>query len=69
MSVTPHHSDELMRIADVSLQVLKGGEGELFQQALSNSKLHVIARCGHSPALEKPQEFLQVAQAFLSRQN
>ena len=43
--------------------------GELYQKALSNSRLHVIDRCGHSPALEKPQEFLQVVQAFLSRQN
>jgi pimeloyl-ACP methyl ester carboxylesterase len=43
--------------------------GELYQQALSNSRLHVIDRCGHSPALEKPQEFLQVVQAFLSQQN
>jgi len=43
--------------------------GELYQKVLSNSRLHVIDRCGHSPALEKPQEFLQVVQAFLSRQN
>jgi pimeloyl-ACP methyl ester carboxylesterase len=43
--------------------------GELCHKALSNSRLHVIDRCGHSPALEKPQEFLQVIQAFLSRQN
>jgi pimeloyl-ACP methyl ester carboxylesterase len=43
--------------------------GELYQQALSNSRLHVIDRCGHSPALEKPQEFLQMVQAFLSRHN
>ncbi|HEX9867082.1 MAG TPA: alpha/beta fold hydrolase [Candidatus Tectomicrobia bacterium] len=28
MSVTPDHSNELMQIADVSIQVLKGGEGE-----------------------------------------
>jgi pimeloyl-ACP methyl ester carboxylesterase len=43
--------------------------GELYQQALSNSRLHVIDRCGHSPALEKPQEFLQTVQAFLSKPN
>jgi pimeloyl-ACP methyl ester carboxylesterase len=43
--------------------------GELYQQALSNSRLHVIDRCGHSPALEKPQEFLQVVQDFLARRN
>jgi pimeloyl-ACP methyl ester carboxylesterase len=43
--------------------------GELYQQALSNSRLQLIDQCGHSPALEKPQEFLQVIQEFLSRQN
>jgi pimeloyl-ACP methyl ester carboxylesterase len=43
--------------------------GELYQQALSNSRLHVIDRCGHSPELEKPQEFLQTVQAFLSKPN
>jgi alpha-beta hydrolase superfamily lysophospholipase len=43
--------------------------GELYQQAVSNSRLHVIDRCGHSPALEKPQEFLQVIQEFLSQPN
>ena len=26
--------------------------GELYQQALANATLHVIDRCGHSPALE-----------------
>jgi pimeloyl-ACP methyl ester carboxylesterase len=43
--------------------------GELYHQALSNSRLHVIDRCGHSPAVEKPQEFLQAVQEFLSKQN
>jgi pimeloyl-ACP methyl ester carboxylesterase len=43
--------------------------GELYQQALSNSTLHVIDRCGHSPAVEKPQEFLQVVQEFLSKRH
>jgi pimeloyl-ACP methyl ester carboxylesterase len=42
--------------------------GELYHQALSHSRLHVIDRCGHAPALEKPQEFLPVVQAFLSQQ-
>jgi pimeloyl-ACP methyl ester carboxylesterase len=43
--------------------------GELCKRALSNSRLHVIDRCGHSPAVEKPQEFLQTVQAFLSQRN
>jgi pimeloyl-ACP methyl ester carboxylesterase len=43
--------------------------GELYHQALPHSRLHVIDRCGHSPALEKPQEFLQVVREFFSGQN
>jgi pimeloyl-ACP methyl ester carboxylesterase len=43
--------------------------GERYWQALPNPRLHVIDRCGHSPALEKPREFLQVVQAFPSRPN
>jgi pimeloyl-ACP methyl ester carboxylesterase len=41
--------------------------GELYHQALANSTLHVIDRCGHSPALEKPQEFLQIVLPFLAQ--
>jgi pimeloyl-ACP methyl ester carboxylesterase len=43
--------------------------GELYHQALANSTLHVIDRCGHSPALEKPQEFLTAVLSFLSQRN
>jgi pimeloyl-ACP methyl ester carboxylesterase len=42
---------------------------ELYQQALPNATLKVIDRCGHSPAIEKPQEFLQVVREFLSSLN
>ncbi|MBI3325878.1 MAG: alpha/beta hydrolase [Nitrospinae bacterium] len=42
--------------------------GELYQRALANSTLRVIDRCGHSPAVEKPTEFLQVVLEFLSTQ-
>jgi pimeloyl-ACP methyl ester carboxylesterase len=41
--------------------------GELYQQALANSRLQVIDRCGHSPALEKPREFLTAVLDFLAR--
>jgi len=41
--------------------------GELYQQALANSTLQVIDRCGHSPAVEKPQEFLGAVLEFLSK--
>ena len=40
--------------------------GELYNQALSNSKLAVIDQCGHSPQVEKPQEFLTEVTGFLS---
>ena len=39
--------------------------GEMFEKALPNACLTVIDRCGHSPALEKPQEFLGVVTDFL----
>lgn len=42
--------------------------GELYHRALTNSTLHIIDRCGHSPALEKPQEFLRVVTEFLSEE-
>ena len=40
--------------------------GELYRQCLSNSTLKVIDQCGHSPALEKPREFLDAVMEFLS---
>jgi pimeloyl-ACP methyl ester carboxylesterase len=40
--------------------------GELYHDLLSNAVLRVIDRCGHSPALEKPAEFLDVVSDFLS---
>jgi pimeloyl-ACP methyl ester carboxylesterase len=41
--------------------------GEIYQQALANATLRVIDRCGHSPALEKPQEFLHAVHEFLAQ--
>ena len=40
--------------------------GELYNQALTNSKLIVIDQCGHSPQVEKPQEFLGQVNGFLT---
>jgi pimeloyl-ACP methyl ester carboxylesterase len=40
--------------------------GRLFEKALPNSSLKIIDDCGHSPAIEKPQEFLAAVQPFLS---
>ena len=41
--------------------------GEVYHQALKGSTLHVIDQCGHSPQIEKPEEFLEVTIAFLSK--
>ena len=40
--------------------------GRLFEKALPNSSLKIIDDCGHSPAIEKPQEFLAAVDLFLS---
>ena len=40
--------------------------GELYQAALPKSRLEVIDQCGHSPALEKPAEFLAAVRGFLA---
>ncbi len=40
--------------------------GDLYHQALSNSTLKVIDNCGHSPQIEKPQEFQAAISEFLS---
>ncbi len=39
---------------------------ELYGRAIRGSKIHVIDRCGHIPQLEKPQEFMDVVEPFLS---
>ncbi len=39
----------------------------LYQRALPQATLHVIERCGHSPGLEKPQEFLHIVRTFLAQ--
>ena len=39
--------------------------GELYRDALPNARLEVIDQCGHSPALEKPAQFLAAVRAFL----
>ena len=39
--------------------------GELYKQAIPGSELTVIEDCGHSPQIEKPQEFANLALGFL----
>jgi pimeloyl-ACP methyl ester carboxylesterase len=48
--------------------VIPANCGEIYQHALANATLQVIDRCGHSPALEKPQEFLQAVREFLAKE-
>ena len=43
--------------------------GELYQQALPNATLKVIDDCGHSPQIEKPQEFQNLVTEFLAGLN
>ena len=40
--------------------------GEIYHEVLRGSRLHVVDQCGHSPQIEKPQEFLDVTLDFLA---
>ena len=40
---------------------------EIYQRAIPNATLKVIDNCGHSPAIEKPQEFVSTVTEFLSK--
>jgi len=39
--------------------------GELYQRRIPGSRLEIIDRCGHSPPLEKPEEFTRLVSDFL----
>lgn len=41
--------------------------GEAYHQAIHGSELKVIDRCGHSPQLERPAEFVALVEEFLDR--
>ena len=41
--------------------------GDLYRSAIPNATLKTIETCGHSPAVEKPQEFLSIVTEFLSK--
>ena len=40
--------------------------GELYQQAIPGSSLVVIDECGHSPHIEKPNDFLNAVVPFVT---
>ena len=41
--------------------------GEIFRGSIPGSQLSIINECGHSPQMEKPDEFNAVVSAFLGR--
>lgn len=41
--------------------------GETYHKAIRGSELKVIDRCGHSPQLERPAEFVALVEEFLER--
>jgi pimeloyl-ACP methyl ester carboxylesterase len=41
--------------------------GEAYHKAIRGSELKVIDRCGHSPQLERPAEFVAIVEEFLDR--
>ncbi len=43
--------------------------GEEFKKLIPNSELHFIDKCGHAPMMEVPQEFNNILEKFLLKQN
>jgi pimeloyl-ACP methyl ester carboxylesterase len=41
--------------------------GEAYRNAIREAELKVIDRCGHSPQLERPAEFVMLVEEFLTR--
>jgi pimeloyl-ACP methyl ester carboxylesterase len=41
--------------------------GEAYRSAIRGAELRVIDRCGHSPQLERPAEFVALVEEFLAR--
>lgn len=71
----PHLADYLRGVTTPTLivwgkqdAIIPVNCGELYKQALPHATLQVIDRCGHSPGLEKPQEFVAIARDFLAKQ-
>ena len=40
--------------------------GEIYKKSINGSDLIVIDNCGHSPQVEKPDEFVKTALEFLA---
>jgi len=40
--------------------------GERYRERIPGARLHVIERCGHLPAIERPAEFAEAVLGFLA---
>ena len=40
-----------------------------FNKLIPNSELHFIDLCGHAPMMERPDEFNEILNGFLTKQN
>ncbi|MEX0968640.1 MAG: alpha/beta hydrolase [Bacteroidia bacterium] len=48
-------------------QITPPEAAEEFNDLLPNSELHFIDKCGHAPMMERPDEFNQILEQFLSK--
>lgn len=48
-------------------QLVPLAHGEAYRNAIMGAELKVIDRCGHSPQLERPAEFVSLLENFLAR--
>lgn len=64
----------LHRLKDMPTQILWGKQDsimpfsavEVYQRSIKGSKLSILEDCGHHPEIEKPDEFIDLVQRFLS---
>ena len=64
----------LRRIKGLPTLIVWGGQdsivppsaGEVYHESIPGSRLEVLEGCGHHPEIEKPSEFTQLVQGFLS---
>lgn len=43
--------------------------GKEFNKLIPNSELHLIDKCGHAPMMERPDEFNEILNGFLTKLN
>jgi 2-hydroxy-6-oxonona-2,4-dienedioate hydrolase len=43
--------------------------GKEFNKLIPNSELHIIDKCGHAPMMERPDEFNEILNGFLTKLN